>query len=231
MTDLGAVAALVGVLAGAAGGAPAADPSFALGATVPAGDRPASVVTADFNGDGRPDLAVANRASNEVTILLGAGDARFREAPGSPVAAGAQPSSIAGGDFDGDGRADLAVAGGKSGGVTLLLGNGAGRFRQAPGSPVSVGGPADIVTAADLDGDGRLDLVTAGTRVAVLLADGKGGFTAARSVFPRPVGSIAIGDFNRDGKPDLALAAASGKVPILLGRSLPPRRGLPDHAP
>ena len=89
-----------------------ADAQFtaASGSPVAVGTTPQALVTADFNGDGKPDLATANSGSNNVTVLLGNGSGGFSAAPSSPFATGASPQSIAVGDFNGDGKPDLAIA-------------------------------------------------------------------------------------------------------------------------
>jgi len=144
--------------------------SMANGSPIPAGQSLSAIVAADFNGDGKLDVAVTDSVGNAVIILLGNGDGTF----GAPatIPAGNGPDAIVAGDFNSDGKLDLAVANFTDGTVTLLLGNGDGTFTQAAGSPYAVGkGPYQIV-AADFNGDGKLDVavvnLTDGT-VSILL--------------------------------------------------------------
>ena len=201
--------------------------SFAagVGSPITVGSGPHAVVTRDFNGDGKLDLAVANTAnSNNVMILLGNGSGGFTQALGSPVPVGNNPYGIAAGDVNGDGRTDLAVANFGADSVTILLGNGAGGFNQAAGSPVSTGDGPFSIAAGDLNGDGRLDLVVPNflsSNVSILLGNGFGGFSPAAgspiAAGARP-SSAAVGDLDLDGKADLAVANdSSGDVSILLG--------------
>ena len=182
------------------------------------GDDPFSVAVSDFNGDGKQDLAVANRLSNTVSILLGDGTGNFSAATNFPV--GDTPRSVAVGDFNGDGKQDLAVANEFSGDVSILLGDGTGNF-SAP-TNFTVGRDPYSVAVGDFNGDGKPDLATAnfGSRnVSILLGDGAGNFSAATNfnAGDHPT-SLAVGDFNGDGKPDLAVANhGSRNVSILLG--------------
>jgi uncharacterized repeat protein (TIGR01451 family) len=89
-----------------------------------AGSGPVSVAAADLNGDAKPDLAVANVSSGNVTILLGDGSGNFTAAGTSPEAAGGGPESVAAADLNGDANKDLAVANGASDNVTILLNQG-----------------------------------------------------------------------------------------------------------
>ena len=182
----------------------AGDSPFGVGA------GPFSVAVGDFNLDGKPDLATANSDSNNVTILLGNGMGGFTQPAGSPVGAGASPFSVAVGDFNLDGKPDLASANQDSNNVTILLGDGMGGFTQPSSSPVGAGFAPRSVAVGDFNLDGKPDLATANSvsgNVTILLGDGMGGFTQPSS---SPVGvgtepqSVAVGDFNLDGKPDLA---------------------------
>ena len=120
---------------------------------------PYFVAVGDFNGDKIPDLSVANYATNTVGIMLGVGDGTF--APPVTYDVGTKPTSIAIGDFNSDGKLDLAVANYGDRTITLLLGKGDGTFTQAAGSPYAVGQYPYQLTAADFNGDGKLDLATA----------------------------------------------------------------------
>jgi len=136
---------------------------------------PAFLVVADFNGDGNQDLAIANSGATSVTVVLGDGHGGFIPAPESPFAVGISPFSLAVGDFNGDGKPDLAVANSlSSNSVTVLLGDGNGGFTQSPQSPFAVGASPYVVVVGDFNGDGRLDLAAANSgdnNVSVLLAN------------------------------------------------------------
>jgi YVTN family beta-propeller protein len=190
---------------------------------VAAGTGPYAVAIGDFNGDGIADLAVANSGINTVSILLGDGSGGFTNASGSPVAVGSSPFAVAIGDFNGDGIADLAVANSGSNAVSILLGDGRGGFTNASGSPVGVDRNPGAVAIGDFNRDGIADLAVtnyvSGT-VSILLGNGDGTFAPA---FGSPVTlgtgpyAVAIGDFNGDGKADLAVVKIVGDVSILLG--------------
>ena len=185
------------------------------------------VAVGDFNGDGAKDLAVVNgyfAGSNNVSVLLGNGDGSFQQARN--FASGIDPSSVAVGDFNGDGRQDLAVSnaavvGGVVGSVSVLFGDGDGAFEAA--RTFATGTNPVFVAVEDFNGDGVLDLVVANSRssnLSLLLGNGDGTFQAARN---RPAGgppsSIAVGDFNGDGLKDLAVAIGGipSSVLVLLG--------------
>jgi hypothetical protein len=176
-----------------------------------------AVVTADFNNDGKADLA-ATYQSGVVLILLGNGKGQFKKT--STATVGENPTALAVGDFNGDGKMDLAVAGEGAGTVSILLGNGDGTFNL--GAPIPVGiGPGALVVG-DFNGDGYLDLAVAnfGDRtLSILLGNGDGTFAILDTLPMLAVpNALAVGDFNGDGKLDLAVAVANyDVVQILLG--------------
>jgi hypothetical protein len=209
---------------------PAAQAGFTTAPTYPVGNVPESVAIGDFNGDGIPDLAVANASSADgqgnVSILLGSskGDGTFAAA--QSFAAGLTPMSVAVGDFNGDSKLDLAVANYNDGTVSILLGNGDGTF-QAPQNAMAGPGPI-AVAVGDFNGDGIPDLVVVDNvssgSVGILLGNGDGTFqTATFYVAGYDPTSVAVGDFNGDGKLDLAVAnfgnypAVQGTVNVFLG--------------
>ena len=121
---------------------------------LPAGTMPADIAPADFDGDGRTDLAFANHETNLVTVLLAAGG--FAPAPGSPFHSGGRPHihSVAAGDLDADGLIDLVTESVDTDTVQVLFGEGSGRF--APGVSFRAGRrPYVQVRVADVDGDSR----------------------------------------------------------------------------
>jgi hypothetical protein len=186
-----------------------------------AGSNPSSVAVGDFRGDGKLDLVVANDGSNNVSILLGNGDGTFQAAVNYGVGSGSAPTSVAVGDFNGDGKLDLAVANELSNNVSILLGNGDGTFQAAVN--YGAGSTLFAVAVGDFNGDGKLDLAVADAvsdYVSVLLGNGDGTFkTAVQYVAGLEPIAVAVADFNGDGKLDLAVANDEGNsVSILLGK-------------
>jgi tetratricopeptide (TPR) repeat protein len=175
----------------------------------PTGASPAGVVTGNFDGDGRLDLAVANQDADTVSILLGDGNGSF--ATHTDFATAGQPIALTTIDFDRDGHFDLAVADAAGGLISLLRGNGDGTFAAAVS--LAAGNNPAAILSEDLDQDGVADLIVANRSddtVSVYLGNGDGTF-AARQNFAVDDGPIALaaGDFDNDGHLDLAVANQS----------------------
>ena len=185
-------------------------------------------IVADLNGDGIPDLAGTGGVG--VSVMLGTGDGTFRPRVNFP--AGAPSQDLAAGDFNGDGRVDLAVSlNSPDLSLALLTGNGDGTF-NAPVTFTNTAAQDDspAVVATDLDNDGRLDVVlahaiscfvspcVAARSITVMLGFGDGTFQLP---FDIDVGTgmarIAVGDFNGDGIKDLGIAGDNSQVYTLLG--------------
>jgi len=218
------------------------------------GYNPYSVAVADVNGDGTPDLVIANQNQSKndpagsVSVMLGKGNGTFHAAVN--YSSGGQGAySIVVADVNGDGKPDLVVANGclgsncATGGVGVLLGNGDGTFKKVvtySSGAASVFGSR--VAVGDLNGDGKLDLAVATTGagcgngcpkglVAVLLGKGDGTFKKAKTYATGgfdAIGWVTIADVNGDKKPDLVVAnycatecsfpPVEGSVGVLLGK-------------
>lgn len=192
---------------------------FGTSSTVLAGVQPISVTSADFNGDGKADIAAANSVSNNVSVLLGNGNGGFGVA--TNFAVGTKPYCVISADFNHDGKADIVTANRTSGTISVLLGStGTGNFSAAVS--YSVGTLPESVTTGDFNGDNILDLAVANSssnNVSVLLGTGNGSFgtPSTFSVGTTPECVITV-DFNSDNILDLATAnSGSGDVSILIG--------------
>ncbi|HET6548757.1 MAG TPA: FG-GAP-like repeat-containing protein, partial [Solirubrobacter sp.] len=193
------------------------------------GGFPFSGAAGDLDGDGDPDVMIADGMLNNVTVqLLGADGTTFTGLPSIPV--GFVPSSVALADFDGDGLGDAAVTTAADDAITLLMSSGGGLFAPVPAGTVGRG--PNAVVAADFNRDGDPDLATANPDsddVSLLLAGGGAAFSPAVS---HPVGSLPLdlvaADLNRDGNPDLAVAnSGSDNVTVMLGLRQRPALAFP----
>src|SRR5262245_4695015 len=175
------------------------------------------VVTADVNGDGKLDLITLNAASStslSVSVFLGKGNGSFQSPTTIPL--GFSVSTLTAGDVNGDGKADLVLVTGN--GIAVMLGNSKGTFGPpstfaAPSSGSSSFSGSSSLALADLNGNGKLDIVVTApgqNSISVLLGNGDGTFAAALT-YADPSGptAVVVADFNADGKLDVATANAA----------------------
>lgn len=182
---------------------------------IPLGFDTSDIIAADFNGDGRTDLTVAGGSSGygidaKVSILLSEPTGQLSAPNPIPIQSNSFPFKLYSADFNGDGKLDLATS------SEFLAGDGTGQFKD----PKPLFGLNGNNVTGDFNGDGNLDIagyysVAYGPgSISILLGNGAGNYTiptsAFGSEFPR---AIAVGDFDRDGKPDIALA--NGIAPTL----------------
>lgn len=205
----------VSVLMGLGDGTFSAKSDFYLGY------KSTSVDVGDFNGDGKADLVTTN-GNNTVSTWLGSGDGTFN--PSFSLAVGNIPQKVTIGDFNRDGKSDLAVANEISMTVSVLLGSGNGTFTTSGSLPA---GKAHSITTGDFNGDGNIDLATSNVyaysfSMDIFLNNGDGSFATLVSVPLESIStSIISGDFNRDGKADLAAANFDANtVSILLNAAI-----------
>ena len=165
----------------------------------------------DFNNDGIPDIVVGNNSGTSgfgVSVLLGKGDGRFRNALNSAQGVGTFDMTV--GDFNGDGKLDVAIAGyvsSQQNEIQILLGKGDGTFTKGQTIVLPVNASASSIVTADFNGDGKLDLALASQKLILYKGAGNGTFTQAASIAvgaPPALAQIRVGDFNADGKPDLS---------------------------
>ena len=236
------------------------DGTFQTAVGYPVGGNGTSLITGDMNNDGNLDLLLVSTSDNTVSVLLGNGDGTFQEQKTTTTGYG--PVAVTVGDLNGDGELDVIVAGNpvsdicmSGGAVEVLLGNGDGTL-QAPQDyclDTPIGGASPLAVAiGDFNGDGKLDVVTANEgvegvyNISIFLGNGDGTLQANQFVWEysisQPSSGIVTGDFNRDGKLDMAVSNVSNpdtapeasSISILLGMGdgtfqAPVTYGLPNN--
>jgi hypothetical protein len=198
------------------------------------GDWPHAIAIADFNSDGKADIATANNTTGDVSILLGDGTGSFPAATNFTV--GANPVAMGVADVTGDGKLDIVTANAGSLDMTVIAGDGAGGFARAASYSIGPNAVPFGVAVGDVNGDGHADVVVAnaGTDgsefpppelpgcVSVFVADGAGGFAAAVQYSAGPdegrAEGIALGDITGDGHVDIVVSRPNANgVAVLAG--------------
>jgi hypothetical protein len=187
--------------------APVITPVPTVGSTYPA--------VADVDEDGRNDVVLSDWSTHAISVMLGNGDGTFSIGPA--FTADRVPGPLAIADFNGDHHLDVAVASqddhSAQNTVAVHLGDGTGHF--ASGMSIEVGDYAWMLSVAELNGDGKADLVVGQAyETRLLTGNGNGGFTLGASM---PGGGAALGDFNHDGKADVALTRGSTTIDVYVG--------------
>lgn len=185
-----------------------------------------SHIAVDLNGDGILDLA--GPGANGAAVMLGNADGTFRARVNFP--AGGQSQDLTAGDFNSDGKQDLAVTINSAHiSLSLLTGNGDGTFNAPVNFPNTTGFDAPVIVASDVNNDTRLDLLIAHTLacftapctssddLTIMLGNGNGTFQSGQMNVGIGMAEIAVGDFNRDGNKDLAIAGSSARLYLLRG--------------
>jgi hypothetical protein len=190
------------------------------------GDQPHThdVALADVNGDGSLDILTTNEDDCNISVLLGDGAGEFRAANGSPFAAGQHPyEGLSLSDLNRDHKLDVVVPNLHGQAVSVLLGDGAGGFVTAQGSPFSVGDRPGFVALGDVTGDSRLEIIATHDDdpiVYVLRDNGRGEFQPTKNSplkLDETVWTAVVADMNDDGNNDLILGGKQANVLILLG--------------
>ena len=200
-----------------------------------AGTNPRGIIAADFNRDGRQDLAVANQLSNDVSILEGKRNGTFRNAVDYPV--GGNPHGIVATDLDGDGDQDLAVAcAGSNGSISILEGKRNGTFKDREDFDGTSNGSAPVsLVAGDFWGNRHKDLAVANRNDdALQILEGRRGANFRDRTILNLVGDAPVdvtkGDFDRDGRTDLAVVNQdSDDISILEGMRIKEFKLAVDH--
>lgn len=208
--------------------------------TINVAGTPSAITAGYFDSTHHLDLAIAGTSGTNGTVEIEIGDGTGNFTQGSGFSVQSNPVGIVAGNWNHTGITDLAVLNGGSGTVSVFSGKGNDTFTSLANVPL-VQPSANIgvgsIAAVDVNGDGTLDLIAAGTStngVYLLLGNGDGSFQPVQQYsVPNGPASLAVGDFNRDGKPDLAVTEKGGSsVALLINNTLPtPEPGGESSAP
>ena len=216
------------------GGSRSATAQYFPGQLFGVNTSPSAIAVGDFNGDGKIDYVTANNSTIIVNLMKGDGSSSFSETyTFNSAPTGVFPAAVAVGDFNGDGKLDIAVVDGSSNKVAVFLNNGDGTFGMTP-QTYAVGVGVASLALGDFNGDGKLDIVTAnlgtfdpmtstysGSGLSVLINGVNGAFTANPDIpLPRAPLSVAAADINGDGKADLIYTQSNAynAIGVLYGR-------------
>lgn len=194
--------------------AAATQPPYSLPTTYTVGAAPMGLTVADFNRDGSLDLATGSSDATNLSVLLNQGDGTFGLTNLRTAGTGAV-TAVAAADVDGNGSLDLLAVIPSRNEVSILLGT------STPGTPIAVGNTPTALAVADLNRDGKLDVVTADSGAGVTVAMGDGGGSFVATPITAGIGSsptcVAVGDMNHDGRLDIVIGAhGSNTVTVLL---------------
>ncbi|HTS65405.1 MAG TPA: FG-GAP-like repeat-containing protein [Candidatus Acidoferrales bacterium] len=189
------------------------DGSFQPCRQVDTGSDPRTIVTADFNGDGIPDLVTTNSVASTISLLLGSGKGAFQ--PPRKIGIDSYGMGMVSADLNRDGRMDLAIATQSS--ITILLGNGDGTFQTGP--VIAQGQEPLAIVSGDMNGDGIPDLAFGnyyGGELDVLLGYGNGTFHLSTRVYAEgDLFSLALADMNGDSRLDVLAASYSSSTALV----------------
>jgi VCBS repeat protein len=202
------------------------DGTFGPGSDYAMGGVPRGLALADFNRDGRLDMATAGLASDDVRMRLGLGDGTFGDV--TVLASMEQAFELIPGDWNRDGKVDLAVTTFDQRTIRIYQGDGNGVFTAGADLSGFVDSPS--LATSDLNGDGNDDLIVSGAQI--VYGKGDGTFLPTRTLANVPAGGVGLADFNEDGFPDIA--SAQGNVYLWLndagGAGSPEARAFAESA-
>jgi hypothetical protein len=200
--------------------------TFSSVITYPTGNNswPSSIAVDDFNNDNRLDIVVANVETDNIGVFIGYGDGTFLAMITYSTGSRSNPVLVVAGDFNNDGRLDVAVALAATDNIGVLFGNGNGKFSNQTTFPTGSGSDPCSLAIGDFNNDNQLDIAIANlgsNSFGVLLGCGNGTFFSQLNYFigdgSQPL-SIAVGDFNNDSRLDIIVAnSETSNVGVFLG--------------